>query len=201
MANFFPVGELKRNPTKQRGQLKGRVTSFNIQPIYPHKTTLWCPPLHVPFVPLAQKHVSLALLLTAGTRGSQDMWQLYLTLKLSFPRVASTGWRCFWAFNPLVWSGGGYSSVFTEFLGGVQWLHIGRALGTVPGRWQRLPENLLSEPSGSLLLNPELTSPKFHESGMTSVFSQSDWLFICFIQERVLSYHKIVTPALCQHSS
>lgn len=58
MANFFPVGELKRNPTKQRGQLKGRVTSFNIQPIYPHKTTLWCPPLHVPFVPLAQKHVS-----------------------------------------------------------------------------------------------------------------------------------------------
>lgn len=77
-------------------------------------------------------------------------------------------------------------------------MNISRATGTVPGRWQKLPENLLFEPSVSLLLNLELTSPKFHESGMTSVFSQRDWLFICFTQESVLSYHKIITPTLCQ---
>ena len=104
------------------------------------------------------------------------------------------------SLKSLVWSGGDYSTVSSGWSEGVQSMNISRAIGSAPSKWQRLPESLLFEPSMSLLLNPELTSPKFHESGTTSVFSQKDWLFICFIQERVLSYHKTVTPALCQLS-
>lgn len=57
------------------------------------------------------------------------------------------------------------------------------SIGTVSGRWQTLTEGLLFITSMALLLNPELNSPKFLDSGPTSIFKEVHYFCALFERE------------------
>lgn len=70
---------------------------------------------------------------------------------------------------------------------------------TMSGRWQTLTEGQLLTPSMALLLNPNKLLPSSLTHGLPP-FSKRFIISVFYLREKVLSYHRIVTPTLCHNS-